>query len=40
MTVLKQGSEHAAGQRETITRIQALRELFGMTKGGKKSGGA
>ena len=33
MTNLKQGSEHDAGQKETLLRIQALRELFGIMKG-------
>lgn len=33
MTVLKQGSGHEAGQKETLLRIQSLRELFGLIKG-------
>lgn len=32
-TNLKQGSEHDAGQKVTLLRIQTLRELFGIVKG-------
>ena len=33
VTNLKQASEHDPGQKETLLRIQALRELFGLAKG-------
>jgi glutamyl-tRNA reductase len=35
MTALKQGSENGSGGKETLLRISALRELFGIRKDGK-----
>ncbi len=37
MTILKEGSGRGAGQKETMIRIQALRDLFGIAKGRRKS---
>jgi glutamyl-tRNA reductase len=36
MTALKQGSENGSGGKETLLRINALRELFGIRRDGKK----
>jgi hypothetical protein len=30
MTVLKRGAENGSGDRETVQRIKALRDLFGI----------